>query len=64
VLVIEGADVGLEGELACIDGSDDILKALNEDFKIGGSVLHLAKIAHIRFFTVAIGRVRNKRLTI
>lgn len=34
VLVIGGADVGVEGELVCIDGSDAILKDSNEDFKI------------------------------
>merc|ERR1712021_83723 len=30
VLVIGGADVGVEGELVCIDGSDAILKDSNE----------------------------------
>ena len=44
VLVIGGADVGVEGELICIDGSDAILKDSNEDFKIVDFV-HLAKIA-------------------
>merc|ERR1711865_804407 len=44
VLVIGGADVGVEGELVCIDGSDAILKDSNEDFKIVDFV-HLAKIA-------------------
>jgi transcription elongation factor SPT5 len=44
VLVIGGADVGVEGELVCIDGSDAILKDANEDFKIVDFV-HLAKIA-------------------
>jgi len=44
VLVIGGADVGFEGELVCIDGSDAILKDSNEDFKIVDFV-HLAKIA-------------------
>jgi len=44
VLVIGGADVGVEGELVCIDGSDAILKDPNEDFKIVDFV-HLAKIA-------------------
>lgn len=43
VLVIGGADVGVEGELVCIDGSDAILKDSNEDFKIVDFV-HLAKI--------------------
>ena len=44
VLVIGGADVGVEGELVCIDGTDAILKDPNEDFKIVDFV-HLAKIA-------------------
>jgi transcription elongation factor SPT5 len=44
VLVIGGADVGVEGELVCIDGTDAILKDSNEDFKIVDFV-HLAKIA-------------------
>jgi transcription elongation factor SPT5 len=44
VLVIGGADVGVEGELVCIDGSDAILKDSNADFKIVDFV-HLAKIA-------------------
>jgi len=44
VLVIGGADVGVEGELVCIDGSDAILKDSNEDFKIV-DFIHLAKIA-------------------
>lgn len=44
VLVIGGADVGVEGELICIDGTDAILKDSNEDFKIVDFV-HLAKIA-------------------
>lgn len=43
VLVTGGADVGVEGELVCIDGSDAILKDANEDFKIVDFV-HLAKI--------------------
>lgn len=43
VLVTGGADVGVEGELVCIDGSDAILKDSNEDFKIVDFV-HLAKI--------------------
>ena len=34
VLVTGGADVGLEGELVCIDGKDAILKESNENFKI------------------------------
>eukprot|EP00546_Thalassionema_frauenfeldii_P004555 CAMPEP_0178917180 /NCGR_PEP_ID=MMETSP0786-20121207/13100_1 /TAXON_ID=186022 /ORGANISM="Thalassionema frauenfeldii, Strain CCMP 1798" /LENGTH=1094 /DNA_ID=CAMNT_0020590695 /DNA_START=80 /DNA_END=3364 /DNA_ORIENTATION=- len=44
VLVTGGADVGVEGELVCIDGTDAILKDANEDFKIVDFV-HLAKIA-------------------
>jgi transcription elongation factor SPT5 len=44
VLVIGGADVGVEGELVCIDGSDAILKDGNEDFKIVDFV-HLAKVS-------------------
>ena len=43
VLVIGGADVGVEGELVCIDGTDAILKGSNEEFKIVDFV-HLAKI--------------------
>jgi transcription elongation factor SPT5 len=34
VLVTGGADVGVEGKLVCIDGSDAILKDSHEDFKI------------------------------
>lgn len=45
VLVTGGADVGVEGELVCIDGTDAILKESNENFKIVDYV-HLAKIAH------------------
>ena len=44
VLVTGGADVGVEGELVCIDGSEAILKDCNEDFKIV-DLEHLAKIA-------------------
>lgn len=43
VLVTGGADVGVEGELVCIDGTDAILKDANEDFKIVDFVC-LAKI--------------------
>lgn len=43
VLVTGGADVGVEGELVCIDGTDAILKESNENFKIVDFV-HLAKI--------------------
>lgn len=43
VLVTGGTDVGVEGELVCIDGSDAILKDANEDFKIV-DLEHLAKI--------------------
>ena len=44
VLVTGGADMGVEGELVCIDGTDAILKESNENFKIVDFV-HLAKIA-------------------
>jgi len=44
VLVTGGADVGVEGELVCIDGTDAILKESNDNFKIVDFV-HLAKIA-------------------
>jgi transcription elongation factor SPT5 len=44
VLVTGGADVGVEGELVCIDGNDAILKESNENFKIVDFV-HLAKIS-------------------
>merc|ERR1712071_82811 len=43
VLVTGGADVGVEGELVCIDGTDAILKDSSEDYKIVDFV-HLAKI--------------------
>ena len=43
VLVTGGADVGVEGELVCIDGTDAILKDSNEEFQIVDFV-HLAKI--------------------
>jgi len=44
VLVTGGAEVGVEGELICIDGSDAILKDSNSpDFKIV-DLVHLAKI--------------------
>lgn len=43
VLVTGGADVGLEGELVCIDGTDAILRDPNGDFKIV-DLVHLAKI--------------------
>mmetsp|Transcript_35273 Transcript_35273/g.74493 ORF Transcript_35273/g.74493 Transcript_35273/m.74493 type:complete len:1028 (-) Transcript_35273:47-3130(-) len=46
VLVTGGADVGVEGELVCIDGTDAILKESNENFKIVDFV-HLAKIERI-----------------
>ena len=45
VLVTGGADVGVEGELVCIDGSDAILKDSNEDYKIV-DLVHLAKIVN------------------
>jgi len=43
VLVIGGANVGVEGELVCIDGTDAIVKESNENFMIVDFV-HLAKI--------------------
>jgi len=43
VLVTGGADVGVEGELVCVDGTDAILKDASEEFKIVDFV-HLAKI--------------------
>lgn len=43
VLVTGGADVGVEGELVCIDGPDAILKEVNESFKIV-DLVHIAKI--------------------
>lgn len=43
VLVTGGADVGLEGELVCIDGTDAILRDPNGEFKIV-DLVHLAKI--------------------
>ncbi len=44
VLVAWGADVGLEGELVCIDGTDAILKVSNGNFRII-DLIQLAKIA-------------------
>lgn len=43
VLVTGGADVGVEGELVCIDGSDAILRDAHGDFKIV-DLVHIAKI--------------------
>mmetsp|Transcript_15429 Transcript_15429/g.29098 ORF Transcript_15429/g.29098 Transcript_15429/m.29098 type:complete len:1091 (-) Transcript_15429:67-3339(-) len=43
VLVTGGADVGVEGELVCIDGSDAILRDAQGDFKIV-DLVHIAKI--------------------
>ena len=43
VLVTGGADVGVEGELVCIDGEEAIIKDGNDDFKIV-DFMHLAKI--------------------
>ncbi len=43
VLVTSGAEVGVEGELVCIDGTDAILKDPNEEFRIVDYV-NLAKI--------------------
>lgn len=44
VLVTGGAEIGVEGDLVCIDGTDAILKDSNEDFKIV-DLVHLAKIS-------------------
>ena len=44
VLVIGGADVGVEGELICINGTDAILKDTNEEFRI----IDFARLAKIR----------------
>lgn len=44
VLVTGGAEVGVEGELVCIDGTDAILKESNDNFKIVDFV-HLVKIS-------------------
>ena len=44
VLVTGGADVGLEGELVCIDGTDTILKISDENFRIV-DYYHLVKIS-------------------
>ncbi len=44
VLVTGGADVGVEGKLVCIDGTDAILRDSNEDFKIVEYV-HLVVVA-------------------
>ena len=43
VLATGGAEVGVEGELVCIDGTDAILKDATEEFKIV-EFIHLAKI--------------------
>jgi transcription elongation factor SPT5 len=43
VLVTGGAELGVEGELICIDHTDAIIKDSNEDFKIVDFV-HIAKI--------------------
>ena len=44
VLVTGGNEIGLEGSLVCIDGTDAILKVANDDFKIV-DVSFLAKVA-------------------
>ena len=46
VLVTGGVDVGMEGELVCIDGTDAILKDAGEDYKIV-DFSHLAKIKEV-----------------
>ena len=43
VLVTGGNEIGLEGSLVCIDGTDAILKVANDDFKIV-DVSFLAKV--------------------
>lgn len=43
VLVTGGNEIGLEGSLVCVDGSDAILKDANEEFKIIDFV-HLVKL--------------------
>jgi transcription elongation factor SPT5 len=43
VLVTAGNEIGLEGSLVCIDGTDAILKVDNDDFKIV-DVSYLAKV--------------------
>lgn len=43
VLVIGGNEIGLEGSLVCIDGSDAIIKDANDEFKII-DFIHLVKI--------------------
>ena len=43
VLVTGDTEVGVEGELVCIDGTEAIIKDGNEEFKIVDFV-HLAKI--------------------
>ena len=43
VLAINGVDVGVEGELVCIDGPDGIVKESNGEFKII-ELVHLTKI--------------------
>ena len=44
VLVTGGNEIGLEGSLVCVDGSDAILKDANDEFKIIDFV-HLVKIS-------------------
>ena len=46
VLALEGVDVGIEGELVCIDGPDGIIKDSNGEFKII-ELVHLTKIIDI-----------------
>ena len=43
VLVTEGVDIGLEGEVVCIDKSDAIVQNSNGDFKLV-DLVYLAKI--------------------
>jgi transcription elongation factor SPT5 len=44
VLVTGGNEIGLEGSLVCVDGTDAILKIMNDEFKIIDFV-HLVKIS-------------------
>jgi transcription elongation factor SPT5 len=43
VLVVKGGEVGNEGTLVCIDGSDAIFRDANGDFKIV-DVADIAKV--------------------
>ena len=47
VIVTRGGDVGVEGELVCIDGTDAILKDPNQNFKIV-AFTHLATTRRVK----------------